>query len=135
MKPKTCVMRGAVWALLLGAPVLSGCVGVALVAGGAAGAGTAVYVKGELQEDVKFNTEQTKAAIEKATKRLGLAATKTAADKLSGAYTYRTAKDEKVQIRYEKLTEELTRLRVRVGVFGDENLSRALMDEIKKDLG
>jgi hypothetical protein len=125
-------MRSAI-ALVLLASIL-GLTGCALMLGGAAGAGTVAYVKGELKEQLPATTEQIRDAIGGATAQLGLVTIKTEADKLSGDYVVRTGSDEKVMIRYERVKDNLTEVRIRVGMFGDENLSRSIMGEIKKRL-
>lgn len=113
-------------------PLLTGC--VALVAGGAAGAGTLAYVRGELKEELSVSPEVARSAITSATNRLGLRELESNADNLTGEYVLETGDDKKVKIYYEKLSDALVKLTIRVGVFGDENLSRAILDEIKKGL-
>jgi len=46
----------------------------------------------------------------------------------------RNAKDEKITIIVEKEGEGVTALRIRVGVFGNEALSRSILDTIKGNL-
>jgi hypothetical protein len=43
----------------------------------------------------------------------------------------RTAGDKKVEIRVKQLSENATTVKIRVGVFGDESLSIAILDKIK----
>ena len=128
-------MRSYVTAALLAMTCMLGLTGcVALLAGGAAGAGTLAYVKGELKEQIPASVSETRNAIADAIQRLELKEVKAEADNLSGDYVLKTGRDEKVNIRYEKLKDRLTEVSIRVGIFGDENLSRALLTEIKKGL-
>ena len=117
---------------LIGLASLCGC--ALFVAGGAAGIGTAAYIKGKLSEQVDASPMKTRNAIEKAARHLELKELKADADGLSGDYIYKTGSDEKINVRYEKMSETSTQLTIRVGLFGDENMSRVLLDEIKRHL-
>ena len=117
---------------LAGALLLTGC--AALVAGSAAGVGTVAYIKGELKDRLDASPDETRAAIERAAKELRLKELKADADGLSGDYILETGRDDKINVRYEKLGDRSTQISIRVGLFGDENLSRALLDEIKQGL-
>lgn len=55
-------------------------------------------------------------------------------DALSANLVTRTAKDKKIGIVLTKTGDNLTKVQIRVGVFGDEELSRALLDKIKGNL-
>jgi hypothetical protein len=110
----------------------SGC--AALVAGGAAGVGTLAFVKGVLRDRVDASPQQCREAINRAVKDLELKEIKSVADRLSGDYILETGKDDKINIRYEKISDHLTEISIRVGLFGDENLSHALLEEIRKNL-
>jgi hypothetical protein len=122
----------AVVTIVVGGFLLSGC--AVLVAGGAAGVGTVAYIKGELSDRLDASTDQTREAIERAVEELELQELKSDADGLSGDYILETGRDEKINVRYEKLGDRSTQISIRVGLFGDENLSRALLEEIKKGL-
>jgi len=111
---------------------LTGC--VALVAGGAAGVGTLAYIKGELNAQIPASPSELQEAISDAIQSLELKELKAEADNLSGDYLLETGGDEKITIHYEKLKDRLIEVSIRVGVFGDENLSRVLLDEIKEGL-
>jgi hypothetical protein len=54
-----------------------------------------------------------------------------AKDALSAKIIARTAQDKKIETILEKRGDNLTRVRIRVGLFGDEAISRALLDAIK----
>jgi len=55
-------------------------------------------------------------------------------DALCARYEARTALDEKVVIKLEKIDDDTTRIDIRVGIFGDESLSRQILDVIKTRL-
>ena len=111
--------------------VSSGC--VAVVAGGAAAGGTA-YVMGELKVDADATPAQIRSAIERAGKDMNLRRISGSGDELAGKYTYRTAADEKVTIRYEAKTENYAELAIRVGAFGDRSMSVRINDAIQRRL-
>ena len=109
----------------------SGC--ALLLVGGAAGAGTA-YIKGELKDKVYASPAQTRNAIARAIKNLELKPIQVDTDKLSGTVILETGAQQKITVRYKKLNDTSTQISIRVGVFGDENLSRALLEQIKDEM-
>ncbi len=46
----------------------------------------------------------------------------------------RTAGDKKIKIVVDRVGDTVTNVNIRVGVFGDERISLALLDKIKADL-
>jgi len=44
------------------------------------------------------------------------------------------AADKKIKVRLKKQSETVTEIRIRIGVFGDESLSRHILEKIKKRL-
>ncbi len=111
--------------------VTSGCLAVA--AGAGAGAAVA-YVRGQLETTVPSSYEATVAATNRAVQQLGWAKVSERKDSLIDRITVRNAADKKIEIRLENLARELTRVRIRVGVFGNESLSMAMLDKIKANL-
>lgn len=109
----------------------SGCLAVA--AGAGAGAAVA-YVRGQLETTIASNYEATVTATNRAIQQLGFAKVSERKDSLIDLITVRNAADKKIEIRLENLARELTRVRIRVGVFGDESLSLAVLDKIKANL-
>jgi hypothetical protein len=117
--------------LILSAALLmnSGC---ALLVGGAAGAGTVAYLKGELKtnEDVPINKvfDATQAAL----KEMGLTVQKFEKAVDSAQVTAITADDKTIKINLKKRNDYLTELSIRVGTFGDESLSKKILEKIRK---
>src|SRR4051812_19018364 len=93
----------------------SGCVLVA--AGAAAGAGTVAYVRGELDATVSKSYENAVQASGRAIDQLQFAKISEQKDALSAKFTARTAQDKKVTIIVSKVSDTLTRVQIRVGVF------------------
>jgi len=115
--------------LMLSLPFMSGC---ALVLAGGAGAGTAVYIKGELQTNLEAPLQRSVAATNSAVDTLGFMKISEEVDKLAGEIIARTAQDKKIKIKLNKVTENTTKISIRVGMFGDKTLSYSLLEEIKK---
>lgn len=109
--------------------LFSGC--AALVVGAAAGAGTYVYVQGELKSTESATLDRAWSATQGAVKELQFTTTTQQKDALKGRLIARTAMDKKVEINLTKVSDTVTEIRIRVGTFGDEDLSRIVMDKIK----
>jgi Protein of unknown function (DUF3568) len=109
--------------------IFSGC--AALLVGAAAGAGGAAYVQGELRMTEPVALEAAQRAAEQAMKDLKLAVIKRQQDGLSGAIEGRTAGDQKVTIKTKRLTAKSTEIRVRVGLLGDETMSRQILSRMQ----
>lgn len=109
----------------------TGC--VAILAGGAAAGGTA-YAMGELKVQVSASPKKLQSAIVKAGRELGLVAVSGAGDAMTGKYEFRNAKGDKIVVTYEVQGTDLCEMRIRIGNFGDEVLSRQLDHAIQKHL-
>lgn len=123
--------------LLLCAGLSIGGAGCALlVVGGAAaaGAGTAAYVRGDLKANLDATLDQTLAATRAALKELQMPITVEEKDGLSGKLTARAVGDKKIGVRVNKVTGTLTEVAIRVGTWGDETMSREILDKIKQRL-
>jgi hypothetical protein len=119
--------------LALGATVMlnSGCL---LVAAGAAGAGTVAYVRGELAASLGNDFGAVTKATGRAIEQLKFAKVSENADALSARFVVRTAQDKKIEVELTKIGEALTKVEIRVGVFGDETVSMTVLDKIKANL-
>lgn len=117
--------------LLAFAALGSGC--VAVVAAGA-GAGTVAYLRGELESTLGGNLERTNQAVNRAIEELKFVRISENKDALLALTVVRNAADQRIEIRQDVVGEKLTRVRIRVGVFGDEKLSRTLLDRIQARL-
>ena len=117
--------------IILILPLLQGCVAV-VAAGGAAGG--VAYVRGELRTLLEEDVETVNDAVVEAGDSLGLKRISADGDRMGGKYIYRNAQDEKITIKSESATSETTELRIRVGLFGDEQKSQLILREIRKAL-
>ena len=120
-------------ALLAALPIAftSGCLAVAA---GAAGAGTVAYIRGELDAALSYNLDAVDRATNRAAEQLRFAKINEGSDALARVITLRTAEDKKIEVKLTRTTDTLTQVRIRVGVFGNETVSRALLDKIQANL-
>ena len=116
--------------LVVAASFMTGC--AALVVGAAAGgaAAGALYYKGELRADVDAAPREVIAATEKAFRDIIWDQETAAASATDGMATARTATGREVEVTVEMKTPEVSTIGIRIGTFGDENLSRLLYDRI-----
>ncbi len=119
--------------LLAAVPVglTSGCLAVAA---GAAGAGTVAYIRGELDASLSYNLDAVDRATNRAAEQLRFPKINEGSDALARVITLRTAEDKKIEVKLTRVTDTLTRVRIRVGLFGDETISRALLEKIQANL-
>lgn len=114
--------------LVASAALQSGCF---IVAAGAAGAGAVAYVRGELETTLSGSYDAVERAANRAIEQLQLVKINERKDAFIAVITARTADDKKVEIKITKLATETTKVQIRVGVFGDEAKSLAILDKIK----
>ncbi len=113
---------------------LTGCIAAAVGGGVAAGAGTVAYIKGELKATEEANIDRAWQATEQAIDQLRFLVINKVHDAVSGEIEARTADNEKIHISLKRKTENLTDISIRVGLFGDEALSRLILDKIQQNL-
>ena len=118
--------------LAAGLATLAGC--GAVVAGAAAGAGAVAYVRGELKATQEAPLDDVVKATQAAIAELRFTLTSSDADAVSARFAASTAGDKKIVVALEKVSDVLTEIRIRVDVFGDEELSRIILDKIKAHL-
>lgn len=109
----------------------TGC--VAVVAAGAAGTGVAWH-SGRLETTLNHDLDAVYSAAQKAVGKLEFARVSEKKSGVDAELIARTARDKKVTITLKRVDDTITRLGIRVGVFGDEALSLTLLEEIKARL-
>jgi hypothetical protein len=122
---------------LLAASIIAmgnGCAPMLLAGGAIAGAAVATFIKGELVTHESYMLDQTWLATQKAMKSLGFTIQKEDKDSLTALIVAHGAEDKKVEIHLKKEAIHVTQIRIRVGLFGDEELSRHILREIQKEL-
>jgi len=111
----------------------SGCI---VLAAGAGAAGTVAYVKGDFDAEVQHSIDETYAAAHKATEELKLhiITGDGGKDALSATIVARDAADKRVTIKLKTVTDDVTKLSIRVGTFGDKTKQRLIYDKIRDNL-
>ncbi len=119
-------------ALLFGGSLFqAGCL---IVAAGAASAGAVAYVRGELSATLASPLEKVDPASNQAIQQLQLVKVNEKKDAFTAIITARTADDKKVEINLTQVTAGTTKVQIRIGTFGDEAKSLAILDKIKGNL-
>jgi hypothetical protein len=128
MKKQLLMIAGVAALLVLG----TGCP-VVLVGG--AGAGTWAYVKGEIKGTEEASLDKTWTATLAAMKDLEYPVTYKAKDALAAEMKAVNSSGTSIDINLKKLSDSATEIRIRVGIFGDEPLSRTILNKINGQLG
>ncbi len=121
----------AVVALIATVMLSSGCFAVA--AGAGAGAAVA-YVRGDLDATLKADYDHSVRAVEKAVEQLKLAKVSEEKNALKAVIITRNAADVKIELHIERLADDATKLKIRVGTFGNDELQLEVLDRVKKNL-
>ncbi len=112
-------------------PFGSGCALFLVGGAAAAGAGTVAYVNGELRETENVACDTAYDATLAAMGDLQYAVVDKSKAGIKMTILARTSGDKKIQVTLNKQSVSVTEIRIRVGTFGDESLSRQLLDKIK----
>ena len=92
------------------------------------------YIKGELKATEAYNVPTVWKATEKAVDELQLVVTDKYSDATAGKLEAMTADTKKVRISLKRQGDNITEITIRVGTFGDEELSRFILSKIQKHL-
>lgn len=122
--------------LLLASPVvLTGCLAAAAVGGGAvAGAGTIAWIQGELKSTEGYPFAKVWAATVKTIEQLDFIVVNKVSDAISGEIDSVTADNKKVKIQVKRVGDNITEIKIRVDTFGDETLSRYILNKIQSNI-
>lgn len=112
-------------------PALTGCLAVAA---GAGAAGVVAYVRGDLETTVANDYNVVVDATRSAIKNLEFAPISDHKDAFRAELISRTALDKKVEISLTNAGKNLTHIKIRVGVFGDEQMSISILEKIRNGL-
>jgi len=108
---------------------LSGC--VALVAGTAGGAGTALWLEGKISEEVNAPLNKVVKAVTAAMRDMRLEVTKTTVKEevaqIKGKYT----DGRIIWIDVKRLSDRSSQIEIRVGMRGDKDVSTKILNRIK----
>ena len=128
-------VRGPVLALSLSL-VAAGCTsaGVALATGAAAGAAAIAYVQGDLETELEGSTADVASATGKAFEAMELSLVSSEVGEVDARLEATTARERSVVVHLTGLEDGGTRISIRVGTFGDERVSRRLLERIQDHL-
>jgi hypothetical protein len=104
----------------------------AVIVGGAAGGGTIAYIKGELQSTEEVSLNRAWKATRIAMGDLEFLTEEMEKDAFDARLSARGAGGKNIKIALKKLSPTLTEIRIRVGLFGNESLSRQILEKIKR---
>jgi hypothetical protein len=107
---------------------------VALAVGAAAGAGAYAYHAGKLTATLDGSLDESYEASRAALKSLEFTETSAAKDAFEGRIVAKMADNTDVKVGLEKKGEAATEITIRIGTFGDEAKSTAILADIRKRL-
>ena len=116
------------------ATLISGCAGAALLAGGAAGVGAIVWVKGKLEYQSSVPLSKVYTATLAALQEFELPIREEKKDKLVARVESQLADGKRVWIDIRSITESSSKITIRIGMFGDRSRSRRLLEAIRRHL-
>lgn len=100
-------------------------------AGAAAGVGSVMYVTGQLRVTEEASFETVWDAAIKAMNDLDFPVTRREYTDNRATLTARTADDKRITVLLNRVAPDLTDVRIRVGMMGDESLSRRILERIQ----
>ncbi|HUT37487.1 MAG TPA: DUF3568 family protein [Planctomycetota bacterium] len=112
----------------------AGCTLMLFGAGAAAGAGAVAYLQGELKANQDAPLAKALKAAEAAVKEMQYSVTERTEGVDRCRILAKGAGDKRIEVNLRKLTPKATEIGIRVGVFGDEALSRQILQAIQKRL-
>ncbi|MBW8002424.1 MAG: DUF3568 family protein [Planctomycetes bacterium] len=126
--------KGKIFVMVLSLGVVCFIGGCMIAAVGAGAAGTVAYVRGDLEAVEAASLDKVYAATEAAVRKLELTVTKKSKDALSGVVVVRDAEDKKITIKLTSTAEGMTKISIRIGIFGNETKSRLIYEQMKREL-
>lgn len=112
-------------------PLFSGCT---TTTPGPGGVGVVAYGHGELSADATHDLDAVFAASQRALGQLEIVKIDDKKSRVDAQILSRTATDKKIVINLERVTDTLTKVHIKVGVVGDETLSRLILEKIFAEL-
>ena len=106
----------------------------ALIVGGAVGAGAVFYEKGQLTSHEGTGYDETLAAVFKAMDELGYTVEKTEKSVAKEKVIAVTPEGKKIHTTVKYKSADHTDITIRAGTYGNEELSRKILDQIRSNL-
>jgi len=111
-----------------------GCFLVAAGAVAGAAAGTVLYVNGDLEAEVNATPDRVVDATKMAMDDLKLPILSSTSTGLAGDVEARVGSDNKATVKVKSKGEKVTHINIRIGTFGEEVMSRQILERIKAHL-
>jgi hypothetical protein len=102
---------------------------------GAVDTGSCVYLSGELVSTENASFDQAWNATQMMMKTSGYTVTSIEKDPLYSKFEAVDSRDRKITIKLISRSDDLIKIKVRVGTFGNEPLSRRILEDIRKQIG
>lgn len=118
--------------LVTGLLMNSGCAAVLVGGAAAGGAGAVLYIKGELHSTEDVSLDRAWNATQAAINDMGFTVTAKDKDAVSAELVALTADNKKISIILNRKADNVTEISIRVGTFGDESMSRLILEKIRK---
>jgi hypothetical protein len=116
--------------------LLAGCIVAAVAVGAGAGVGTYAYVNGKLTDDIPATPERVVAATNQAFADLHMAVISSASSAVDGKVIARTAEDKRIKVHVASSSSStVSHISIRVGTWGDKDISIRVLEAIKGHLG
>lgn len=121
---------------LLLAGLTMGSSGCLLLVVGAGAAGTVAYAEGDFEAEENWNIDQVYAAAKKAAEdlKLHVISSEGGKDELSASLVARDAADKRVSIKLKTMTQDVTKISIRIGTFGSQTKQRLIYSKIRENL-
>lgn len=113
------------------ATATSGCLAVA--AGAGAGA-TVAYMRGDLDTTLNGSFDKAVRAANRTIDQLRLVKVSENKDALQATIIARNAADKKIELHIARMADDATKLKIRVGTFGDDMLQTEILAKIRSNL-
>jgi hypothetical protein len=112
-------------------PLFSGCT---TTTPGPGGVGVVAYGHGELSTDVTRDLDAVFGAAQRALRQLEIVKIDDQRTRIDARILSRTATDKKIVVQLYRVTDTLTKVEIKVGLVGDETLSRLILDRLFAEL-
>jgi len=130
-------MRKLILALVVisSSVLFAGCPAAWIVGGAAVGIGTYSYLNGELEAKYPVGFDKAWQGAVAAMEQLQFTKESSSRDGLAGKIEARRGDGTPITINFELISDKVTSIRVRVGMFGDQEISARIHERIKENLG
>jgi len=112
-----------------------GCPAAWIVGGAAVGIGTYSYLNGELESKYPAGFDKSWQGAVTAMEQLQFTKESSNRDGLAGKLEARRGDGTPITISFELVSDKVTSIKVRVGMFGDKDISERIHERIKANIG